>query len=1197
MSARDVPCIVPVMASAVQLQLLGQFELKVCREVRTHLLTYDKPRLMIAMLALAGGNPIARTRLVAWLWPDLSETQGKARMRHALHVLRQALAPRSDVLIVHSDRLALNAADAQVDILSMLNEGEGAIDDEMCLALYRGSLLDDLRSRIDGPLGEWVEHWRQRLNLRLDQCRARLVASLLGANQLRNALRYARHWVQVWPTEESCYRILIDLLVRTGRYEEARKVYDRCKAILADSLATAPDPALDSLVGNLPRSHALHADVTTDGAPPRYQPLAVLAIALDWHVESIAALADGDALERLDRACASIRRCAQQYGAWLAPGGGNQFVVYLGYPGACAYPVLRAANVAQALLRRALPAGLTMRIGLHAELGLCSQGGLRPDNGYFLAQTALALAGQARAGEILISAQAHLRIDEYEVHETQRHDQHHRILGEQRTLAVSRMFGRTAEYSELVDAWRACLTRQTSLSMTLSGAAGHGKSLLAASLAAQARQAGASVIWLRCLQDLRQQPLHPLCLWLLDRVPLDIELTTEEELAAMLGLPAQSARALKPLLMSGTEATSAEVAPDALQEACRAIVGDASDSSALLIVLDDAQWADPFTQECFRMLVAVRRARPMMILVNRRADSSLIPTEAKIDLPALDEQAVANLLAHHARSSKLDRSVQDTIARLAQGNPRLISMMLVQAVANGDIERPAGLCDLLCALLLDLDARTRQLAYLYALYDAPLSPMQAAGLLQYEVQDVLGSVARLHALGVLHAGPDASFQCLKVVAYAIIDLIAPAQAARLSQRIAPHLLEQAQPHIRVAPFLERAGDRRAPIWWKGAAVDALHEGLLHEAANLVARALRTKDVITDEAAREQFVLDCQLLRGSIVSTLSGPAHPEATGSLSMIAGMGRVGDVQTMVVALWAKWMTAQNTGSHLEALRLAQQLMHTAGSLQDAQLQGWAAYAVAQHYLWRGMGHDAELLLCQAEALLSDAQPVTPSPFGIEAAALVPASLGMAYGLQGKYEQAFHSIEAALDQALTGNAWVAVLLCQLAHARIHYLKGDLGQAAQVGEAVMTGTGGTSELTVWHAVATGYVMLCRVLTLRDGSALEAMERALPVIRAGMPVSVDGHLCLLARARTAIGDLEGAQALLDEAESLGVSHGSGSLLAEIHCLRGDIWAILGDHGRAQGHWRQAHAAAEAMGILPYREWADERLAGLVACEPI
>lgn len=1173
---------------AVQLQLLGTFGFNVHREVRTSLLTYDKPRLMLAMLALADGQAISRARLVELLWPDISEKQGKARMRHALHVLRQALTPRADVLIVHNDSLALRADELQVDVLAMLADDERAIDDEMCLALYKGNLLDDLQSRIDGPLHEWFEHWRQRLALRLEQCRARLMSGWLAKNQLNEALRYARHWVQTWPAEESCYRMLIEVLVRAGRYEEARRVYSQCKTALASLLGITPDSALELLIGNLPLSHAEHTVDGTDCAPPRYRPVAALAIVLNWRLDCVTELADSDALERLDQACASVRRCVQQYGGWLAPSGGNQIVAYLGFPGASTNPAARAADLAYALLQRPLPAVLSMSIGLHADLGLCGQNGKQPDSGYWLAQTALGLAGQAQPGETLVSDQAQSRIDAYEVQCTQRHGQTYRVLGERKTPAVSRMFGRSNEFTALVAAWRECLTLQRTVRLSLSGACGQGKSLLAASLVAQARQANASVVWLRCMQDLCEQSLHPFRLWLLERLPFDVAQAGDEDIAATLGLPVQRSRALMSLLKNGSDGIGLGATPEVLQIASRVVTGEIRDSRPLLIVLDDAHWADSVTREWMDMLAKSVGNHPAMVLTIRRSDTGVDAGHRHIELPPLDEQAVSNLLTHHARTLKLGKGMQDEIARQGGGNPRLISMMLMQVAAHGDIERPMGLRDLLCGQLLDLDGRTRQLAYLCALYGQPMSIRLAAFLLQQTTGEIIESAAQLRAVSILFAAPNEQLQCPAIVSYAITDLISPAQSSRLSEKIVQYLLEQQQPPALLAPFLERAGDTRAPIWWKAAAIEALHKGSFREAAHLVNHALRTKDAIADESAKEQFIFDCQMLRGSIAGALAGPTHPEVISSFSMASEMRRAGDIQTIVVALWAKWSTAQHSGEHVEALGMARQLMHIAQSLQDIGYQGWAAYAVAQHYLWRGLGSDAELLLCQAEALLGDAPPAAESPFGIQTSAFIPASLAMAYGLQGKYDHAFRAIERATHLALETNARVAVLICKIVQARLHYLQDDLDQAARIGAELMAQAGAANELTAWHAIATGYAMLPRVLRSQDATALLAMENALPVIRTGMPVSVDGHLCLLARARMAMGDLDGARAILNEAQALGAAHGSHSLMAEIQCLLGDSWAVLGDEHRAGEHWQDARRAAELIRSPPYLLWVDARL---------
>ncbi|QXX79189.1 hypothetical protein [Alcaligenes ammonioxydans] len=72
---------------------MGTFRLLIDGQDRSHLLSYDKVKLLLALLVLAQGQAIARVKLADMLWPESDPEQGRARVRHALYVLRQALAP------------------------------------------------------------------------------------------------------------------------------------------------------------------------------------------------------------------------------------------------------------------------------------------------------------------------------------------------------------------------------------------------------------------------------------------------------------------------------------------------------------------------------------------------------------------------------------------------------------------------------------------------------------------------------------------------------------------------------------------------------------------------------------------------------------------------------------------------------------------------------------------------------------------------------------------------------------------------------------------------------------------------------------------------------------------------------------------------------------------------------------------------
>lgn len=1201
----------------IQLQLLNHFDLFVDRESRASQLTYDKPRLLLAILALANGEALSRNRLAHMLWPNLSESQGKTRFRHALHVLRQALGSHHTVLQSHDDRLAIAPESLQVDVIALLADGPSAMTDEMCLTLYRGALLEDLCSRMDGPLDEWFQHWNQRLNTRMAQCRQRLVSMWTAEGRVQNALTQARQWIQRWPGEDSCHQLLIDLLVRDKRYTEARQAYDQYAAMLRLRADTQPDEHTQALIAKLPPPTSLSLTPNTDGQQHHYRPLAVLTVTLRCLVENAASLLQTDALTWLHRVDLAVRRNAQLYGGWVAPAGANQLIIYFGFPNRSERPVLRAVALARTLRELPLPRVLSMHMGVHADIGLCDDS--QPDYGNLLAQTALTLAAHGNWSEILLTAQAHARMMEYDVLETRRNGKMVRLLGNTSAPELQKAVGRATELNMLLQTLRRCDVEASNETMSIIGVPGAGKSLLASNLAWHASQMDTDVVWLQCLQDQQTHPLHPLRLWLMSRLPASLDPVTDEMLSTALGLPVAMCTPLANLFRLDTPAHRTNFRPETLEIASRAIMSPWRPDRPLLIVFEDIQWADAVTKEWLALLANTSLGRCSMLLTTQRGTLTSPRIASDLLLDPLDEKAYLDIASQRARKLKLDKSTLADIARLGGGDPSHLTALMTDIAIKGPQEmpgnpkhltlpqekswiksgaaasqyQPVSLTDRLYVQLPLLDAGTRKLAYLCALFDAPLSTVDATSIMLCSEQTLHQRLKVLQSSGIVSAHANHTWSCPMLVAHIIRGQLSPAEHEQLTQEIAQYLLNAELPPVRVAHFLEQIKDARAPISWKDAATTALRAGQLHEADALISKALSCNELIPSDAERDQFVFECQMLKSTTSSALSGPAHPETAASYLSTTTPASSGDLGAMIVALWGQWMLAQNSGNHSEALRLAQQLTHAANTVQDLNIQGWAVYALAQYYLWRGSGREAQSLLSHAETMLANAPTPAMSPFGANAQALVPASLALAYGLQGKYPLAFAAIERAIQLSATGDsAWISVL-CRLSCARIHYLKGELDLARQQSQYIVQHTTGIAALTPWQAIAVGYAMLPEVLTRQDPQALAAMEAALPAIRQGMPVSVDGHLCLLARAYIAMSDIPRAMTLLDEAHTLGHAHDSISLRSEIHCLRGDAWHYLGDLERARASWQHAYDEAKTMALVPYEQWANTRLLALEA----
>ena len=103
---------------------------------------------MLGYVALADGRTVPRDLLAALLWPDSPDEQARASLRHALAVIRQALAPTAArCLVTDADTVALDPRCVDVDVTAFerSRRHETVPELETAMALYGGDLLAGLR--------------------------------------------------------------------------------------------------------------------------------------------------------------------------------------------------------------------------------------------------------------------------------------------------------------------------------------------------------------------------------------------------------------------------------------------------------------------------------------------------------------------------------------------------------------------------------------------------------------------------------------------------------------------------------------------------------------------------------------------------------------------------------------------------------------------------------------------------------------------------------------------------------------------------------------------------------------------------------------------------------------------------------------------------------------------------------------------
>lgn len=225
----------------------------------------QKAQALLFMLAAEAGRSFARGQLIALLWEESAEKEGRNSLSTILSRLRQAL-PLFPIR-AEGDTLAWDpAAEAEVDVqvfqrLARPERGEHPGDYaarlEQAAALYQGPFLDGFAVRDSASYDEWLqlerERWQQRVLNLLDQ----LAAHEEAAGAWDAALGHARRAVALDPLQERFHRALMRVYARAGDRAAALAQFRVCAEVLERELGVEPDPetvALDRQIraGRLP---------------------------------------------------------------------------------------------------------------------------------------------------------------------------------------------------------------------------------------------------------------------------------------------------------------------------------------------------------------------------------------------------------------------------------------------------------------------------------------------------------------------------------------------------------------------------------------------------------------------------------------------------------------------------------------------------------------------------------------------------------------------------------------------------------------------------------------------------------------------------------------------------------------------------------------------------------------------------------
>lgn len=228
----------------LRLRLIGQMEAWTVSSENV-LPAGRKTRALLAVVALASPRPALRGRLAELLWSRRPEEQARASLRQEIHRLLETLSPAgTEILQVTRDHLTLKPGVAWVDVDEVMR---ATTSQPASLSLLDGDLLEDLDG-IDPTFDAWLTTERERL-----RDRARSIAEALLREQVEPeaAIPAAQRLLQIDRAHEGAWRALMRAYAARGERGMAIQAYDRCRAVLADLLDTAPSQETQKLLAEI----------------------------------------------------------------------------------------------------------------------------------------------------------------------------------------------------------------------------------------------------------------------------------------------------------------------------------------------------------------------------------------------------------------------------------------------------------------------------------------------------------------------------------------------------------------------------------------------------------------------------------------------------------------------------------------------------------------------------------------------------------------------------------------------------------------------------------------------------------------------------------------------------------------------------------------------------------------------------------
>nr|WP_249150832.1 BTAD domain-containing putative transcriptional regulator [Bradyrhizobium sp. JYMT SZCCT0180] len=1009
------------------------------------------------------------------------------------------------------------------------------------------------------------------------------------------------------------------------------------------------DPAQELNAGNTaaPIEAAFSATAVGPGSPERRQ-LTILACNV---VDSMAVSARLDPEDMRDLIASFhtvIDDAASQFGGFVAQYLGDGVLVYFGYPASGEHDTEQAVRAGLAILDtvRGLTAGsggpLQVRVGIATGLVVVGEQLGPADTGQRVAigeapNVAAQLQALASPGEVVIAASTHRLVGRMfdcralasiDMEGLPQPVEAWQVRGEaagvsrfeaRRSSAQSALVGRQEEIELLLRRWDQAKHGEGRV-VLLSGEPGIGKSRISETLLVRLEGEPHARLRYFCSPHHTQSPLYPLitqleqaagfehgsdCSAKLDRLdallrptaknlPRDVALIAE-----LLGVPADE----RYPAVAASPQQKREMTLAALLDQ---LVGAAA-QGAVLILVEDAHWIDPTSQDLLERMVARAASLPVLLVVTGRPElrPNWIgePHVSMLPLNRLGRRDSAGIIAGVARDKALPDAVVDQVLARADGVPLFIEELTSALIESGVLREtdegyaldgplpefaiPATLQASLVARL-DRLTSVKDVAQIGAAIGREFSHELIAAVSTLAPFDLDAALERLTGAGLISrrgATPEATYTFKHaLVQDAAYSTMLRSRRQSLHASIAAGLIErfpalaETQPEVVAHHFTEAGRASEAMGYWVKAGRLAQARWAHHEAVEFFEQALQLVEAQSTSREALELAVDLRFeLKGSllplgaferILDCLRQAEGP--TRALGDQRRLGQLGVHMCHALAL---------AGDLREAIAFGETARTIAASLEDVPLQVTGHLYLGAAYLWTGDYRRAEDLFLTVVRLLDGER--SRERFGLTA---FPAVIARAYLTWcctdgGEYERGIVHAEGAigLAEALDDPYTLTIACWYVAYLRI--CRGEPGRAIDVLERALAVAREWNQ-TYNGALLSGMLGYAYAMSGRTDEGIALLERGLGFLEAmGHRVGQPNFMVFLGEACALAGRFADASGFLTRALALAREGSQRGYEARALRLLGDVAARDESPKKALRHYSDALVLAEEIGMRP------------------